>query len=279
MKFVRFCYLSSDDRRRFPHQIRDGDAALELFESLRLLKFEHGGILINWPFTDGIIDTSMTDFVSLNMGESDVLLLTTRPPLDDREEKKPLRPSGTELERKIFAVLREKCFAECSRSTVAVHPHIRTHFLANYKNRSEVKYYATRLKSRGEVEDEELIGDASYKELCGRDGTVLSETDMKRRSAGYVVHLPLGRGMPRLLAVFGLSGTMTFLWSYVLSKTYNHLLDWVLEYPKEGSLNHGRFIMAEITTTASIPQRPPTLDACLRDMGWSDEIIAQCDFN
>src|SRR5438552_13073115 len=100
MKCVRFCYLSSDDRRRLPHQLRDGDAALELFETLKWLKFDYDGVFINWPFGTNIPDTSMSDFKSLGMNESDLLLLTTRPPLTDTcKNKKPLIRSGTELER------------------------------------------------------------------------------------------------------------------------------------------------------------------------------------
>ena len=93
---------------------------------------------------------------------------------------------------------------------------------------------------------------------------------MKRVSAGYVVHVPLAKGLPRLLAVFGMSGTMTLLWSYVLGARRRDLLKWAVEQPSEM-----RFAMVEITTSAPIPQRPATLDECLREMGWSEEIIAQ----
>lgn len=277
MRYIRWCYLSADDRRRFPHQLRDGDAALELFETLNRLKFNYGGVFINWPFPKGVLDTSMADLESLGMNESDILLLTTRPPIND-DGKKTLRGSSTGLERKIFGVLVEKCFKECSRTTIAVHPHIGNCFLEGYENRSDVEYFAIRLKDpehgQSKVEGkklEQLIGDASYKELGGLGGQLLSKKEMMRKSAGYIVHLPLGPDMPRLLAVFGLSGTMTLLFAYCLgSDEYHSLFEKILKDP-----GRGFFVMFEISTKASIPERPATFDSCLKEMGWDMKIIAE----
>lgn len=276
MRFVRFCYLSHDNKRRFPHQLRDGDAALELFETLKELKFNYGGVLINWPFPDGVPDTSMERLKSLDVNKSDILLLTTRPPLHDKDpEKKKLRESGEELERKIFTELFNKCFQECSRTTITVRRHIK--FSPGYENRMDVEYFASRRKDPGQAlseaknEDEELVGDASYHKLGGEGGKQLSKEEMERRSAGYIVHLPLGEGLPRLLAVFGLSGTLTLLWAYWLGKKENlWLLEKVLKNPEQGY-----FVMAEITTTSPIPQRPLTFESCLLEMGWEVKIIAE----
>jgi len=74
MKFVRCCYLSTDDKRRFPHQLRDGDAALQLFEALKEARCEHGDLFINWPCETGTTDTSIADFNQLGMKENDILL-------------------------------------------------------------------------------------------------------------------------------------------------------------------------------------------------------------
>ena len=274
MKFVRFCYLSPDDKRRFPHQIRDGDAALQLVDALRNLGYEYGDLFINWPHESGTADTSIADFARLDMDENDVLLLTTRPPLtDEPDQQKPNYASGTELEKRVFEALGARCLSECSRTCVSTLPVLRKTFRAGYENRSTVQYYAIRLRDRRpQAQDQpgEFIGDASYHAVSGRGGTSVPRELMKRLTAGYAVHVPIAQGMPRLLAVFGMSGTTTLLWSYVLGSKRGDLVKWVLDRPSEM-----RFAMAEITTTASIPQRPPTLEACLTEMGWKDEVIAQ----
>lgn len=274
MKFVRFCYLSADDKRRFPHQVRDGDAALQLFDALRDLGYEHGDLFINWPCEPGTADTSIADFTRLHMDENDLLLLTTRPPLtDEPDQQKPNYASGTELEARIFESLWEKGFHECSRTCVSTLPVLRRTFRKGYENRSSIQYYAIRLRDRSpraQDQPEEFIGDASYHAVCGLGGTSVPRALMKRLSAGYVAHVPIAKGMPRLLAVFGMSGTTTLLWSYVLGSKRRDLLKWAVDEPSEL-----RFAMAEITTSAPIPQRPPTLEVCLKEMGWQDEVIAQ----
>ena len=166
MRFVRFCYLSTDDKRRFPHQLRDGDAALQLFDGLKESRYEHGDLFINWPCEPGVTDTSIADFKKLDMKENDILLLTTRPPLSDsKDQKKPNYGSGTELEEKIFEPLRERCFFDCSRTSVSTLPVLRKAFRKGYENRSSVQYYAIRLQDPNPKQldqPEELIGDASY---------------------------------------------------------------------------------------------------------------------
>src|SRR5215467_14386514 len=116
-RFVRFCYLSNNpsDRRLLPHQLRDGDAVVEVFEALRQLGFEYGGTFINWPYPHGVTDTSVNDLGQFGLGESDLLLLTTRLPLHD-DGKKPLRKSRTELEAKMVRAFELLCFGRCSRT-------------------------------------------------------------------------------------------------------------------------------------------------------------------
>src|ERR1700688_1041823 len=123
-KFVRFCYLSNNpgDRRLLPHQLRDGDAVVEVFDALRRSGFEYGGSFINWPYPHGVNDTSVEDLSQFALRESDLLLLTTRPPLQDGG-KKPLRKSRSELEGKLFRAVEHFCLERCSRANVEVLPH------------------------------------------------------------------------------------------------------------------------------------------------------------
>src|ERR1700732_2779972 len=66
------------------------------------------------------------------------------------------------------------------------------------------------------------------------------------RSAGYLVHVPLGDGFPHLLAVFGMNGTLALMWAHRLREMPE--LAWALEKPS--------LLMAEMSMTTRIPERP-----------------------
>jgi hypothetical protein len=284
-RFNRFCYTSPEthySRRLLPYQLRDGDAALEFFEALRALGFRYGHVFINWPLRRGEEDTSLATFRELQMTERELLLLTTRPPLSDhlkrtvtgkngktmmREIKKPLRKSGTALEQMIFDGLERYVLGECSRTHVRVHPNIAPRFSHGFENRTESEFYCTRPTKRADAKN--TMFDAAYKALHGRGGFELREEDRNKRSAGYLLHLPLP-GF-RLLAIWGASGVMTFVFSFLLGAEHPRLLKRALADP-----SRGHFAMAEIEMTTPIPERPPTMDFC---RAWRVEIAAQCDFD
>jgi hypothetical protein len=56
--------------------------------------------------------------------------------------------------------------------------------------------------------------DAPYME---RD-PVAKRSLRSNKSAGYLVHVPLGQGRPHLLAIFGMNGPMSLLWADRLRK-------------------------------------------------------------
>jgi hypothetical protein len=80
--------------------------------------------------------------------------------------------------------------------------------------------------------------------------------------AAYLVHVPLGKGRPGVLSVFGMSGTMTLIWAYRLSRMPE--VEWALEAPS--------LLMAEVSLTEGIPERPATLGFSDR---WNVEIASK----
>jgi len=264
-RVVRFCYPSNEShgRNRYSHQLRDGDAVIELMPALESLGCEYEGVFINWPCPP-TEDKSLSDFDILNLNESDILLLTTRPPIDDRvHDLRPLRKSGTALEMEIFKVLEQRCFKCCSRKEVSLRESVGRRLSTEYRNRSVIAF---------EVKGQ----DAGYRGVYGGERQQRYEPWTEQMSAGYIVHVPLGEKGPRLLAVFGMSGTMTLLWAYRLNKLRDVL---------EKALSGPSFTMAEIVRPGPIPSersdskaekdaaRPVDFGFCLN---WDLKIIGHC---
>jgi hypothetical protein len=247
--FVRFCYLSNNPHGRplRPHQLRDESVVVELYDQLRLSGLDYGGVFLNWNYPRGTKDTSLAEFAKLALTERDILLLTTRPPIDDEYgRKKPLMRSGSDLETAIFNVLRKECFRTCTRTHISLCDHLKGSMRTGFERRFNARFYSTG-------------ADAPYMERDpARKGFVRSA-----KSAGYLIHVPLGAGLPHLLAVFGMNGPMSLLWAYRLRAMPE--LGWALEEPS--------LLVAEISMTARIPEKPTTLRFC---DPWKVEVAAKC---
>ncbi len=147
-KLVRFVYPSAyrERTRLKPHWQRDESAAFEL-----ILGLCGGGdfiyegpdrLFINSPLPEQG-DSSIDDLRALGLRETDVLLLTTRSPMDDKEEeeKKPLHASNSVLERQfIFPVLRKTCFGHCTRGNVALQETVASSLEPGFHDRSHIEF-------------------------------------------------------------------------------------------------------------------------------------------
>ena len=113
-RVFRFAYHASQisDVRMRMHQGRDADALLELLPVLNQKGYRYEGLLLNPP-SEKREDAPVVDISFLSA--SDLVVLTTRPPLHDIEagDKRPIRRSFTNLEELIFAALRPKYLAWC----------------------------------------------------------------------------------------------------------------------------------------------------------------------
>lgn len=220
-KLVRFVYPSAyrERTRLKPHWQRDESAAFELI--LRLCggggDFVYQGpdrLFINAPRPEQG-DSSIDDLRALGLCERDVLLLTTRPPLDDEkeEELKPLRASNSVLERQfIFPVLRKTCFSYCTRGNIALQKTVAGSLKPGFHGRSHIEF--SRRTDPNTLATGTYVGLHGRAEKAAPPAAAWNET----MTAGYLVNVPLGPGLPNLLAVFGLSGTTTLGLAYLLTK-------------------------------------------------------------
>ena len=166
----------------------------------------------------------------------DVLLQTTRPPLDDAQQggRKQVRRSFTDLEDKLACVWR-RYFAHCSRQQVLLDRRLHALLAAPWDDRRQITFR----ESEG----------APYRSLnncvgSGARGTIAAE---ERRSAVFFLRLEEAwPGGPGLIAAFGMDGTTTSVWGYRLGRDLAHLL------------REPGFVMAEITNGGR-PERPVDL--------------------
>jgi len=212
-----------------PSKIRDGAAFSELSAPLTKLGYEYGNVLFNSPFDpkkDKKLGHEHFKFITPN----DLVVLTTRPPLDDKNhgDKKYLAQSHTHLEDQVFIEFR-KYFEVCARSHVKL-----TSAVGTNVDKAHLEFYqhhSARLKSfmrLGEFRGKKTPEDSEI-------------------AIGYFLRtssIPVyGCG---LVACFGMGGWETLIWNRIVRTRYP---EW---------LNAPLFVMAQFDMKG-LPANPPTL--------------------
>jgi hypothetical protein len=200
-RYFRFGFPVLDGHKRrkpLPHQIRDGEAYIELMPVFEKLGWTFGGHILNYPVKSQ--NLSGTPPV---LGAGDVVVITTRPPIseeEDRARKKIPRMNG-ELENQIIDALKT-VFRKCSRKCVCFNKKIIAMDRDKFKKRSKLSFY-------------EYAYDAPYDDEMM---LLLKKPSNGLKSTGFFyVHLPPAdnRGY-EIIAAFGMSGLQTLVWSYLL---------------------------------------------------------------
>ncbi len=213
-----------------PSKIRDGAAFTELTARLTKLGYEYGDIIFNSPFDpkkDKKLGREHFNFIK----PKDLIVLATRPPLDDRKhgDKKHLDESSSHLEEQVFAEFR-KYLAICARSHVQLTQAVGAKF-----ERADLMFYqhkSARLKYFKRLD-----------EFRNKKPTKDSET-----AIGFFLRVPAipvyGCG---LLACFGMGGWETLIWNRIVRTRFPK---WV---------NRPSFVIGQFDMRG-LPPRPPTLD-------------------
>jgi len=243
-QFFRFSYHVPRKKGRpsLPHQLRDGDAALELSEVLRAQGYEYGEVILNYPAEDETVSITVDDTF---LTSSDLLLLTTRPPLDDEHERprKAVHRSHTTLELKVFAALRQ-FFKWCDRSQIILAEQLVPTLPPAAVRKSNILF--------------RQHGGAAYERYTGPGDEWHKPPPDRRTTVAYLAYAEHAwEGGPALLAAFAVGGTETLVWAHLLRTRFPHL---VCSVP---------FVMAEITTTKP-PARPHDLSFADK---WPVEIL------
>jgi hypothetical protein len=229
-RFFRFSYLRPYSAG-LPHihELRDGDAFAELAVVLAAAGLEYGGLVLNYLGAPLSLD-------SAKIGPSDLIILTTRPPLDDDRELHRLfiERTDSELEKMILAALR-RFFRICSRPRIMLTEEFASQL--KQKNRGNIVF-----RVHGP-------GPACYSELRVPYSNAKQSKPVYKgpaKTAAYFIRTRIGDDGPTLMAAFSLDGPETLTWCYLLRTAFPKLL------------TSDRFVMAEITFS-SFPERPNTL--------------------
>jgi hypothetical protein len=225
-KFYRFGYYTpGQDERRLLHQLRDGDASLELSEVLRDKGYRYGGLILNYPVEDRTyfpkdsIPRRIVDDSFLKPG--DLILLTTRPPLDDRFDpaKSYFNRSYTTLEDKVFVALR-KYFQHCSRIQVFLSDYVVGKY-PQVRERCNIQFRQNQtqnLKQNLKNNLKQNLG-AAY------DSINRHKPPSSNRTALYMVFIESAwENGPRLLCAFGMGGPETLIWTHLLRTRFPDLV-------------------------------------------------------
>jgi hypothetical protein len=230
----RFAYTMPchKDREHLPFQLRDGDAAAFLMGALIERGYRYGGLIINYPSKG----PDLIPFDDSFLAETDLILLTTRPPMNDGDlgERKGIPRSFTTLEDKLFAgPLRER-FKKCARSEILL-SNATAGISAEIAKRQAIEFRQN--------------GGAMYQSY----GSPITRQwrrfkHLHSLTAAFLLFTEHAwPGGPALLAAFGMGGTETLVWCYQLATRFPHLLC------KTG------FAMAEMQTSP-VTERPASMD-------------------
>jgi hypothetical protein len=238
-RIFRLAFYASptNDPRRRIHQLRDGDAFAEISFVLYSHGYEYGGLLLNPP-PEEPGNASAVDVSFLT--SSDLLVVNTRPPLDDfdSDDKKRVPSSSNNLERSIFVALKPY-LAKCARTRVKLSEAVAHQLPERFGERAFIWFYENTTQKRHT--------DGSYKKFRGLAGKSWQTPDGPERTAFYLIRVPeVWEGGPGLLAAFGMSGTETLVWSYLLRTRFP---EWILS---------NEFLMAEAMPSV-LPQQPTDL--------------------
>jgi len=280
MRVFHFAYMSHPTGESLrPHQLRDGDAFAELLAALMSLGHEYGGLIINHPMPPGGgADDSLRHIHHL--GENDLLVLTTRPPLNDMPSKDPkhVKPSRTKLERSLFDAIRGYIVIS-TRDHIQLHPDQSLCLKPRFEDRADMEFF---VKGHAKLNRFE----ASYKG-SGRGDEAYAGYGPNITTAAYLMHTPSvpvsGRkNGPHLLASFGMSGTISLVFAHLLrtailaksrrpkTKELNQegIFAWNL---LSSVLSEPSFAMVEITIKSKIPATFYDLDFAY---DWHYELVA-----
>lgn len=209
--------------------MRDADAALFLEPILGARGYAYAGPIFNYPHPQARSRPPLIDVDDSFLRASDLIVLTTRPPMDDWRDKQrsPVMTSFTTLESKVFAAL-GRYLTHCSRVEVTIAEALAEKF-PRIAERKATWFGEYRTK-----------GDK-------RTRGARANTEMTRFTLAYMIYEKHAwPGGPALLAAFGMSGPDTLVWAHRLGHDYDDL---VARTP---------FVMAKIVPQP-IPERPTSI--------------------
>jgi len=221
-------------------QDRDGTAFDELAATLPGLGYQFGTTIHFYPNNE----RPLKEFPALYA--NDLLVLTTRPPLTDREALSPPRriiwSSENDLEKLIFKQLFQH-ISYCTRKNIKLTPAAQERLIADVSKWKSLEFY----EHSGATHP---LGVALIKKHLALPQKVQRGTNSTVAFLFRADSLPGVDGTPglpcALLASFGMDGYSTLIWNTIVRLKYPHLV------------TQPGFVMAELIFKKPIPGNPLT---------------------
>jgi hypothetical protein len=221
-------------------QCRDGLAFNELTAALPAGSYQYGTTIHFYPDHE----RQLREFPKFQ--PEDLLVLTTRPPLTDRESlippRKIIRNSKNDLEKLVFKQL-FNYFSYCTRKHVKLTPDAQQFLLANVRKWESLEFFEHSGAKHpcGEAHILRHMTTASRPESSLRSTVAFLVRVNNLASVEETAAIPCG-----LLASFGMDGYSTLIWNRIVR----------LQHPQW--LTTPGFVMAELIFKRPIPRRPLT---------------------
>ncbi len=221
-------------------QGRDGIAYNEIGAALTAQGYEYGTTIHFYPDDR----RALKEYPSLR--DTDLLVLTTRPPLTDREAfippRKIIRNSKNDLEKLIFKQL-FRYFQHCTRTQLKLAPDAKACLVQDAPKWASLEFFEVSSVAHPYAEAHIRRHTESGQKP---EGTYPS-------TVAFIVHVRSLPGVDEtpglpcgLLACFGMDGYSTLIWNRIVRVEYPHLL------------TQPGFVMAHLAFKKPIPRRPLT---------------------
>jgi len=202
---------------------------LSLSRALNDAGFDYAGEILNLPSE---LHPSTEERWAPAFSGADILVLPTRPPLDDdRDDRRSMAPSSSQLEAQVFAAMR-RVFVKLDRGSAKLSQNV-THLLpADQKDFSEIHF--------------QINGGASIVQC----GTKAKLPNLNFTTVAYLATV-LDAVEPgvRLIAAFAMGGVQTYLWGQILREQPGMLQEFIT-----GKTN--RLVMGAFRSPEENPRYP-----------------------
>ena len=235
-------FVARKEQREFKiHQRRDLGAAIELLHALYQHGYAYGEPILNFPpdeppaephdgddvFSEPDLASALLEMDLSFFAPGDLILQTTRPPLDDQGHgtKKRVERGYTQLEGRLLELWRNY-LGICARSHVRIATDLRKELQSGYESRRDMQF-----------RQQTLAPFSSLSTLAGK-----RTTPPPHRTAAFLLRVEEAwKNGPGFLGAFAMDGTTTQVWCYRLAHDFPELL------------REPGFVVAEIETVPPAP--------------------------
>lgn len=206
-KLYRFQYFTTDN---FPslHQVRDLVNFVELSNLLYKEGYMYEDSFLNYP------NLSDKEAGLISFDETDLMILTTRPPYSDKYQRRKIYRTDHVYENQMLKQIgRNVCFISLSRQVMFLHKRLALKLKPGFENRASISFYIHRNKDNFS---------AGYKQISEFDWGMQRNwknwktISKKQRSSAFLIFHKAKDLLPRMLYVFGMGGEESLIFSRIL---------------------------------------------------------------